>query len=189
MKTGNNNISLWMWEGGGSGSSGGGTGLGIEGKHCDKSCVLVVIVMIQRDKSETFFSLQWESARLGVLQLLRFPPSPVSPSKTSFMPLWMWHAGNTMKQAWTQTTLPLAPGPHCGTRWEEMLGQGETQLGPLHPQLTIYSRESKDKGQSRRYVLAFWALPCYYRHLFMPFTLTKFILYILQSAGSQVCGG
>jgi len=120
MKTGNNNISLWMWEGSGS----------LEEKHCDRSCLLVVIVMIQQKKSETyFFSLQWKTARLSALQLLRLPPSPVSPSKTSFKPLWMWHAGNTMRQARTQTTLPLAPLLYCGTRWEEMLGQGKLKWG------------------------------------------------------------
>lgn len=30
-----------------------------------------------------------------------------------------------LETQWTQTTLPLAPFLHCGTWWEEMLGQGK----------------------------------------------------------------
>lgn len=161
-------------------------GSGIEGKHCD---VLVVIVMIQQDKSEAFFSLQWKSARLSVLQLLRFPPSPFSPQQDVF------HAIVDVA-CWKHNETSM--NPNCtspGTRaalWDPVggdAGSGETQLGPLHPQLTIYSWESKDKGQPCRHILAFWLLPCCYRALFMPFTFTKFILSTLQSVESQVCEG
>lgn len=101
-----------------------------------------------------FFSLcRWRTARLSALQLLWFPPLPTSPSKTSFMPLWMWHAGNTMKESMNPNY--TSPGTST-TLWDPVggdAGSGETQRGPLHPQLTIYSWESKDKGS---HVEVYW---------------------------------
>lgn len=70
-----------------------------------------------------------------------------------------------------------------------MLGQGKLDWGPCTHGLTVYGRESKDKEQSSRCILAFWQLPCYYQPVFMPFTFTKLTLYILQSVRGQVCGG
>lgn len=96
----------------------------IQGKHCDRALLCYSLT-----KVEYFFLPVMENRSGEVLQLLWFPPSPVCHSKTSFMPLWKWHAGNTMKQAWTQTTLPLAPERHCGTWWEEMLGQAKLKWG------------------------------------------------------------
>lgn len=45
--------------------------LGMEEKHCDG--VAVVVVLIRRSRSETFFSSKWETGWPGALQLLRFP--------------------------------------------------------------------------------------------------------------------
>ena len=95
--------------------------------------------MIQQDKSETFFSLRWKTAWTQrapaalVSSLTRLPQQDVF---HAFVDVACWkHNETSMHPNYTSPGTTAALWDMVGAD----AGSEETQLGPLPPQLTIYS--------------------------------------------------
>ncbi len=133
------------------------------GTHCDKSCILVVIVMIAgaRQNWNIFLFAMKNTSALAA-------PTALVSSVTRLPQQDVFHAIVDVA-CWKHNETSVNPNyTSPGTRaalWDPVwgdVGSGETsQLWPLHSQFRISSWESKDKGLLSRYILTFRLLPCY----------------------------